>query len=112
MINTRWLSWLELATNMEWWNVIVNSGVMIGGVKVDSLFFYREREESNDRDEEEAAAPEYAAAEYAVLPSAWEVNSGAAAGWDTAAAAAPAGWEPAEHSGNRSFLGRSLHSRS
>ena len=85
------------------------------------LFFYREPEESKERDEEEGAAPEFAAVEYAAPalglggeqwgPEAaeagqWEQPEAAAAagvpaaapaaGWDVGAApAVPAGWDTA-----------------
>jgi len=85
-------------------------------VMVD-LFFYREPEETKEREEDEGAAPEFAAVEYAAPalglageqwgPEAaeagqWEPEvaavpaSGAvpAAGWDVAAPA-PAGWDTA-----------------
>lgn len=80
------------------------------------LFFYREPEESKDRDEEEGAAPDFAAVEYTAPTIAlggdqqwgvegaeagqWEADSAVApanvagAEWATAGAAAPAaGWD-------------------
>lgn len=53
------------------------------------LFFYREPEESKDRDEEEGAAPEFAAVEYAA-PT---IGMGGEAQWGPEAAGAGQ-WEP------------------
>jgi small subunit ribosomal protein SAe len=89
-------------------------------VMVD-LFFYREPEDSKERDEEEGAAPEFAAVEYAApalglggeqwgpeaaeagqwepeaaVPAGVPAAAPAAAGWDVGAApAVPAGWDTA-----------------
>jgi small subunit ribosomal protein SAe len=92
-------------------------------VMVD-LFFYREPDEGKDREDEEGAAVEFAAVEYAAPAigiggdaqwgpetaeaGQWEADAGAAApggapaGWDMGAGAgagaapvAPAGWDPA-----------------
>jgi small subunit ribosomal protein SAe len=81
------------------------------------LFFYREPDETKDRDDEEAAAPEFTSAEYVPPPA---LTGGDAADWtqggqwepegpvvpptamppaeapaDWTAAAPPAGWDPA-----------------
>ena len=79
--------------------VILNLGVMIGGVQVD-LFFYREPEESKDRDEEEAAAPEYAAAGYAAPAiglggEQWGLEAAEAGQWEPSEGAAVASGVPA-----------------
>ena len=80
-------------------DVILIFGVMIRVVQVD-LFFYREPEESKDRDEEEAAAPEFAAVDYAapgVGGEQWGPEAAEAAQWEpTDAAAVPAGAPTAE----------------
>ena len=61
------------------------------------LFFYREPEESKDRDEEEGAAPEFAAVEYTAPALAlggdaqWGPEAAEAGQWETDAAAVPAG---------------------
>ena len=60
-------------------------------VQVD-LFFYREPEESKDRDEEEAAAPEFAPVEYSAptlgLEGQWGPEGAEAAQWEQPEAAA------------------------
>jgi len=93
------------------WDVIVVLG------QVD-LFFYREPEESKDRDEEEGAAPDFAAVEYtapalalggdaqwgpeAAEAGQWEADAGTAAAvpvgvpaaeWGTTGVAPAAGWD-------------------
>jgi small subunit ribosomal protein SAe len=66
------------------------------------LFFYREPEESKDHDEEEGAAPEFAAVEYTApalgLPAdaEWGPEAAQASQWEGDAAAAPAAAPAAE----------------
>lgn len=71
------------------------------------LFFYREPEETKDRDDEEGAAPEFAAVEYAAPALAlggdaqWGPEAAEAGQWevDATAAAVPAGIAAPEWTG-------------